>query len=127
METQWVEFLEQLTRMIVDLTAVPFLLPLIVLLVGLIKRIPIDAIQSLPANVIHLVVQVLAWVAYAVATHYGKGAEFESWIAVLTPLLQLVVSYLGGAWLYNQAKQANMPLWGYQRPYKFMDDLSGRG
>ena len=127
METQWVEFLEQLTRMIVDLTAVPFLLPLIVLLVGLIKRIPIDAIQSLPANVIHLVVQVLAWVAYAVATHYGKGLAFENWVQALTPLLQLIVSYLGSAWLYGAAKQTNMPLWGYQRPYKFLDERPGRG
>ncbi len=125
METQWTQFLEQLMRMIIDLTAVPFLVPLIVLVVSLLKRAP--ALSSVPANALHLVIQVITWALYAVAQHYGKGGEFESWITALIPLLQLVVSYLGGAWLYNQAKQANMPLWGYQRPYKFMDDLSGRG
>jgi len=127
METQWIEFLNQLGQMLNDLTVVPFLMPLVVLLVGLIKRIPLDVVQSIPANGIHLAVQVLLWIGYAVATHYGKGLAFENWVQALTPLLQLVVSYLGGAWLYNQAKQANMPLWGYQRPYKFLDERPGRG
>ncbi len=127
METQWVEFLNQLGQMLNELTAVAFLAPLVVLLVGLVKRIPLDFIQSLPASSIHLAMQVLTWTIYAVATHYGRGAAFQSWVEALTPLLQLVASYLGSAWLYRKAKEANMPLWGYQRPYTFLDERPGRG
>lgn len=117
METQLVEFIERLLTMITDLTAVPYAVALVTLLVSLVKRLPFMTAVSAPT--IHLVIQVIFWVIYAVLTHFGQGEQLQEWTQAITILLQtllpLIASMFGGKWLYSKAESASVPLWGYRR------------
>lgn len=114
---QIVQFLQQLFVLVNDLTAVPYAVAFITLVVSLFKRVPFFA--DIPAQYIHLVAQVAFWVVYATLNHFGHGEQLQQWTEaaaiVLQTLLPLVVSLFGGSWAYSKAVDANIPLWGYQR------------
>jgi positive regulator of sigma E activity len=117
MEENMVKFLEQLLVMVNDLTVVAYAIPLITLLVGLIKRLPF--LTNVQANVIHLVIQIAFWAGYAILNHFDKGAQLQQWTEAATVIIQallpLILSFLGGKFLYEKAKKAEAPLWGYSR------------
>ena len=117
METEMVTFLEQLFALLNDLTVVAYAVPLITLLVSIVKRAPFLA--NVQANVIHLILQVVFWLGYAVVTHFGHGEQLQEWTVALTALMEtllpLIVSLFGGTWLYSKATQAAVPLLGYKR------------
>lgn len=119
LEGQLSDFLAMFLEGVVDLTLLPFAVPLVVILVALVKRIPLPFIQNISAGAMHLTVQVIIWAAYAVFVKFGRGDVFEQWtnalVIVLQTLLPLVASLFGATWLYDKAKASAIPLLGYQR------------
>ncbi len=86
-------------------------------LVGLIKMIVPESVISGVAlkNIVSLAV----WVLYSLAIHFGFGTQFQGVAAWLTPILvsaaPLVGVLIGSHGLYGLAKNAGVPILGYQR------------
>lgn len=117
MEASLAKFLETIVTALGDLSFVPYAVPLVVLLVSLIKRIP--GLDTLDGKLLHLAVQVVFWVLYAAVNHFGHGEQLQQWTEALTIILQtllpLIASMFGATWLYDKAHENNIPVIGYRR------------
>jgi hypothetical protein len=108
---------EQLLTWLRDGTTVAYAVPLVVVLVNVIKRIP--ALANINAGYIHLAVQVAFWAAYVVVGQYGHGEQLQGFVEVLTPFLEALLpfflSVFGAHTVYQAATARGVPGLGYQR------------
>ncbi len=92
--------------------------PVTTFLVNLAKRI--KALESVSASTIQLVIGTLLTALFWVAQRYGFEAQFNSVSELIVAagpiLLSLFATLSGSAVIYNTAKKAGDPAFGYQRP-----------
>ena len=104
-------------KLISDVTFVPLAAGFVVAVTALLKKL---LPATIPAGGIAITVQVIVWVVYVIAKHYGYVEQFGSYINVLTTILTavsgLVLSSYAATWGYQKAAAKNVPLLGYQRP-----------
>ena len=86
METQ---FLENVLKLVGDLTFIAFAVPSVVVVTALLKRV----FKGVDANVLRLLSQVAIWVLYKVALELGYGHQFE---ALLPAITTVASALLGG-------------------------------
>jgi len=107
-------FAENLFTLIADATYLPFAMGFVLILTAIFKRfITVDA------NVLVLLFTVIIWVLWLVAKQWGYGNQFESIIQGLTVMLSaiggMILTPMGSQWLYEQSRERNVALFGYQR------------
>lgn len=108
--------LELLIKAITDITFVPVAAGLVVALTGLVKRfIP----TSVNAGYIALLFQVILWVAWVLALHFGYADQFGTVISTFTTVVVAVTGLVGSSALatriHESAAANNVPLAGYKR------------
>ena len=100
--------LEMLIKTVTDITFVPAAAALVVVLTAISKKF-----ISLGAGYIALFWQVVAWVAWVLALHFGYADQFTSIAAtlttVLTAILGLVGSSIGATAIYDRAVEKDIP------------------
>jgi len=83
-------FLESLARLINDVSFIPWAAALVLLLTQVVKRfVP----QIAPAAVA-LALQVIVWVLYAIANHFGYGQNVQDIVTVVTNLVNALLPIL---------------------------------
>lgn len=108
--------LDLLIKAIANITFVPIAALLVVALTGIFKRfLP----ASVPAGLIVLVLQVITWVLWMLALHFGYGAQFESAVQLFTTIATIVAGLVGSTVIasavHNLAAENKVPLVGYKR------------
>lgn len=103
-----------LVKLVSDLTFVPIAAPFVIAATALLKKLIPSSLFS--AGTIALTVQVIVWVVYIVAKHFGYSDQFGTYINALTTILAavggLVASSAVSNWGYNKLKGASVPLLG---------------
>lgn len=106
-----------LVKLVSDLTFVPGAAALVVALTAIAKRI---LPASISAGAIAITLQVIVWVIYIVAKHYGYADQFDSYIAVVTTVVSalggLLVSSYAAEWGYKKLSARDVPVLGAARP-----------
>ena len=86
-------------------------------IVGILKYIIPASVAS--GDTLKNVVSVVLWVAYSLAIRFGVGTEFNgvatALAPILTALLPLLGTLIGASKVYLAAKNAKVPIVGYQR------------
>ena len=112
-----VQFLQGLITLVSDFTRIAAFVPLITLLVNIGKIVW----PNIQAKYISLILQVVFWIAYTLATRLGgvEPVRLDTWIeAITTAALAIVPLFfsLGGTTLaYKASVKLGIPLWDYQR------------
>lgn len=106
-----------LFSLISQATYLPFAAPLVVLLVGLFKRIPFLANTSAPA--LSLFFSVLVWAGFIFARDAGFATEFQTSVESLTKMGEMVLGFIFvpavSTTLYNYANKQNVAILGHSR------------
>lgn len=108
--------LELIIKAIANATFIPVAAGLVVALTGIAKHfIP----TTVPAGAIALTFQVILWVAWVAALHFGYGSQFESLIQTFTTIAVAVAGLIGSTIVatrtHNAAAANNVPLAGFKR------------
>jgi len=113
--------LELIIKAITDATYVPIAAALVVALTGLAKHFLPEAIN---AGWIALTFQVILWVAWVLALHFGYAEQFGTAIQAFTTIITAVAGLIGSSIVatrvHESAAARNVPLAGYKR-----DDNAG--
>lgn len=104
---------ELLIKLLNDVTFIALAAPLVVALTAIFKRfIP----TNISAPTIAIAMQVLVWVVWVLAKHFGYEAQFGTWVEAFTTILSAVVGLTGSAFVaqrvYTSAKKQEVPLLG---------------
>lgn len=103
--------LELLMKALSDVTFLPVAAGFVLVATALLKKV-------IPVNPVYiaLTLQVLAWVAWVLAKHYGYGDQFDGWIGALTTILTALAGLAGSTILatkgFNSSVRADVPLLG---------------
>lgn len=110
------ELLERLFALLVDGTVVTALAPGIVVIVNILKLL---LPKTVKATWISLVVQVVVWLVYWIAAHFGRADQFQQvWMAGITIAAALVSLFTNDQAVkatFNRGVKKNSILFGYQR------------
>lgn len=110
---QELEFLQNLLRLLSDVTFIPFAAAGVIVITNILKMLRIPVNPTLLA----LAVQAVVWVAYTFARHYGVELRFEQFWDALITIVQAVLPLVGSIAAahvgYERAKAAGVPLLGY--------------
>lgn len=105
--------LQLIVKMVSDITFVPGAAALVIALTAILKRY----IPTNPGN-IALVLQVIAWVAFILAKHFGYEPQFQNWMDSLTTIVTgvggLVLSSMLATKGYISLKRNDVPILGEQ-------------
>lgn len=105
--------LELIIKLLNDITFVAAAAPLVVALTAIFKRfIP----TTVSAPTIAITMQVLVWVAWVLAKHFGYEEQFGTWTNAFTTILSAIVGLAGSAFvatrIYREAHKQEVPLLG---------------
>ena len=110
---QEVEFLQNLLRLLTDVTFIPFAAAGVIVITNILKMIRVPVNPTLLA----LLVQVVVWVAYTIARQHGVELRFQEFWDALINVIQAVLPLVGSIAAahvgYESAKSAGVPLLGY--------------
>lgn len=120
--TDYAEALQNILRILFDVTYVPFLAAGVITLTSLFKFIFDKLAWKINPALVALTVQVIVWVAYTFAVHNGFEIQFgdvwKSLIGIIEAILPLVLTLAAGHWGYERAKAAGNPILGYSSKRK---------
>jgi hypothetical protein len=108
--------LDLIIKAVANATFVPLAAGLVVALTGLAKYfLP----ATVPAGGIALVFQVILWVGWILALHFGYTSQFESVVQAFTTIVAAVAGLVGATYVatrvHEKAAEHNVPLAGYKR------------
>lgn len=116
---EYTQALENIIRILFDVTYVPFLAAGVIVLTNLFKLLFDRARVTINPALVALTVQVAVWLIYTVAVKNGFETQFgdvwKSVIGIIEAILPLVLTLAAGHWGYEKAKAAGNPLLGYHR------------
>ena len=109
---------DNLMRLAQDATSSPFLVAGVVIITNLLKAI-FARFGAFPDDkLLSLVVQVIAWVVYVIASRFGYGDSFAAFwtngTEVLRAFIPLVPIVLGSHAVYRTAKKNEVPILSYR-------------
>mgnify|MGYP000932359111 CR=1 FL=1 len=115
----YAQALENIIRILFDVTYVPFLAAGVIVLTNLFKFVFDHAKVTINPALVALLVQVAVWVVYTIAVKQGFETQFaDVWtalIGIIEAVLPLVLTLAAGHWGYEKAKAAGNPLLGYHK------------
>lgn len=115
----YAQALENIIRILFDVTYVPFLAAGVIVLTNLFKFVFDRARVTINPALVALAVQVIVWIIYTVAVKNGFETQFsdvwKSVIGIIEAILPLVLTLAAGHWGYEKAKAAGNPLLGYHK------------
>lgn len=85
--------------------------------VGILKLFIPASVAS--GDVLKNIVSLVVWLAYSIAIKFGLGGDFQNVAAILAPILTtaipLIATLLGSRQLFLGARNAKIPILGYER------------
>jgi len=112
--------LGQLFQLLKDGTYMIWAAAGVIIIVGAIKTVAGAVGISIEGNgaiFLTLVVQVLIWLAYAVANYFNQGEAFQAWYLKIIDVIRSLLPLFGAIFLghlgYRAAAKRNVPIAGY--------------
>ena len=112
--------LGQLFQLLKDGTYMVWAAAGVIVIVGAIKTVLGAvgiAVEGNSAIFLTLVVQVLIWLAYAVANYFNQGEAFQAWYSKIIDVIRSLLPLFGAIFLghlgYRAAAKRNVPIAGY--------------
>lgn len=114
--------LGQIFQLLKDSTYMVWAAAGVIIIVGAIKTVAGAvgiAIEGNSAIFLTLVVQVLIWLAYAVANYFNQGEAFQAWYLKIIDVIRSLLPLFGAIFLghlgYQAAAKRNVPIAGYSK------------
>ena len=109
--------LENIIRILSDVTFVPFLAAGVIVLTSLFRFVFDKVGFKISPALVALTIQIVVWVVYTFAVRGGFETQFAdvwaSLIGIIQAILPLVMTLAAGHWGYERAKAAGSPVLGY--------------
>lgn len=96
-----------------------FIVPVAGLVVALTGLAKFFLPTSIPAGAIALTFQVILWVGWVLALHFGYGSQFETLVQTFTTIVTAIAGLVGATYVasrfHESAANHSVPLAGYKR------------